>query len=1019
LHALVRWMLVFCGAAGIATAQTAALSGAVYDPSHAGVFNAAVTLINGDTGSARTTVTSADGLYSFALLAPGSYSVTVEAGGFRKAERRAVSLDVAESARLDFTLELAATGESVTVSADASPVRSDSAAVSTVIDRQLIDTLPLNGRSFQTLIALTPGVVMTKANFGEQGQFSVNGQRANANYFTIDGIGANIGVSAGLTLVQSASGSLPGLGATGGTNTLVAVESMQEFRVQTSTYSPEYGRTPGAQISIVTRSGTNQLHGSLFDFFRNDALDARDWFANQQSLPKPRLRQNDFGGVLGGPVHRNTTFFFVSYEGLRLLQPQVEVTDVPSIETRQQAVRSMQPFLNSFPIPNRPPTRFGFAPFVATYTDRSSLDATSVRVDHMIGQRVTLFGRYNHAPSVTTARLFAINNPTDTISGTDTITLGTTALLSTRLTNDLRANFSRTTGESYSRLDNFGGATPLDPHVLFPPYVNVNDAFGGFFIPSGLNSSYYLGKNVANAQRQYNIVDSLSFIARGHQLKFGLDWRRIGTYNGARSYDQFAYFTTPQAAAVGVASSVIVEAQDPGSILFRNLSLFAQDAWKIRPRLTLTYGARWEINPAPEGGPGHPLYTFSNYETPRDLQLAPAGTKFYETTWRNIAPRVGLAYELRRTPSWETTLRGGWGLFYDLGSGLLGQAAASFPYYRLKAFYSSLYYPLPPEAVMAPPFSLAPPVASIYGAVRGLKLPVTHEWNVAIEQALGRNDMLSVSYVGAAGRNLLRQDYFVNPNDSFTYAYLIRNTGFSNFDSLQVQYQHRMSKGLHAMAAYTWGHSLDNASNDSASHLAAIQIDPRRDYGPSDFDIRHALSAAFSYSFFHGWGLDGVVIARSATPVDVTYYRDLGFGLYNFRPDLIAGAPLYLTDPSVAGGRRFNADAFDFPNTFPGRQGTLGRNVLRGFNLNQMNFTIRREFPLVERLKLQFRAEMFNALNHPNFADPSGSLFSPEFGYSTHMLSRDLGRGGVNGGLNPLYQVGGPRSIQLALRLVF
>ena len=190
-------MLVFCGAAGIAGAQTAALSGAVYDPSHAGVFNAAVTLVNGDTGSARTTVTSADGLYSFALLAPGSYSVTVEARGFRKAERRAIPLDVAESARLDFTLVLAVTGESVTVSADASPVRSDSAAVSTVIDRQLIDTLPLNGRSFQTLIALTPGVVMTKASFGEQGQFSVNGQRANANYFTIDGIGANVGVSTG------------------------------------------------------------------------------------------------------------------------------------------------------------------------------------------------------------------------------------------------------------------------------------------------------------------------------------------------------------------------------------------------------------------------------------------------------------------------------------------------------------------------------------------------------------------------------------------------------------------------------------------------------------------------------------------------------------------------------------------------------------------------------------------------------------------------------------------------------
>jgi len=1022
-----RFLRAFMSLAAVSLAygQTAELSGIVRDPSQALVAKAAVTLRNEDNAIERTTTSNEEGYYTFPFVPPGTYALAAQARGFRPTQTNGLKLEVGQTGRLDIVLALASVGESVNVLAGVTLVQSESAAVSTVIDRQLIDTLPLNGRSFQTLIALTPGVVMTKANFGEQGQFSVNGQRANANYFTIDGIGANIGVSAGLTLVQSASGSLPGLGATGGTNTLVAVESMQEFRVQTSTYAPEYGRTPGAQISIATRSGTNTLHGSLFDFFRNDALDSRDWFANQQSLPKPRLRQNDFGGVLGGPVLRNRTFFFVSYEGLRLLQPQVEVTDVPSIDTRQQAVRSMQPFLNSFPIPNRPPTRFGFAPFVATYTDRSSLDATSIRVDHMIGQRATLFGRYNHAPSITTARLFAINNPTDTISGTDTITLGATVLLSTRLTNDLRANFSRTTGESYSRLDNFGGATPLDPRVLFPPYVNINDAFGGFFIPSGLNSSYYLGKNVANAQRQYNIADSLSFIARSHQFKFGVDWRRIGTYNGARGYDQFAYFTTPQAAAVGVASSVIVEAQDPGSILFRNLSLFAQDAWKIRPRLTLTYGARWEINPAPEGGPGHPLYTFTNYQTPRNLQLAPARTKFYETTWRNIAPRVGLAYELRRTPSWETTLRGGWGMFYDLGSGLLGQAAASFPYYRLKSFYST-FYPLPPEAVMAPPFSLAPPVASIYGAIGGLKLPVTHEWNVAIEQALGHNDVVSVSYVGAAGRNLLRQDYFVNPNDNFTYAYLIRNTGFSNFDSLQVQYQHRLSKGLHAMAAYTWGHSLDNASTDSASYLSALQIDPLRDYGPSDFDIRHALSGAFTYDlprwptvFLSNWALDGVVIGRSATPIDVTYYRDLGFGLYNFRPDIIPGVPLYLADPSVAGGRRFNADGFDFPNTFPGRQGTLGRNVLRGFNLNQVNFTIRREFALVERLKLQFRAEMFNVLNHPNFADPSGSLFSPEFGYSTHMLSRDLGRGGVNGGLNPLYQVGGPRSIQLALRMVF
>jgi len=1015
--------------------QTAELAGVVRDPSQALVPGAIITAVNEGTHNKRGTKASNEGFYRLPLLEPGSYTLTAESTGFRPAIVRGVKLDVGQSARLDFSLEIPGTGERVEVNAEASLLRSDSAAVSTVIDRHLIENLPLNGRSFQSLIALTPGVVLTKATFGEQGQFSVNGQRANGNYFTIDGAGANIGVSAGLTLVQSSSGSLPGLGATGGTNTLVAVEAMQEFRVQTSGYAPEYGRTPGAQISIVTRSGTNQLHGALFDFFRNDALDSNDWFANANSLPKPELRQNDFGGTLGGPLFipklyngRDHTFFFFSYEGLRLRQPQVESTDVPSLSVRKDSPDNLQPYLNSFPLPNRPDTRYGFAPFVASFTDSATLDATSLRIDHSIGNRLTLFGRYNYAPSNNTARLFAINNPIDTIANTTTLTLGATSLISPRLNNDLRVNFSKTTGESYSRLDTFGGATPISPTLFFPPFADPKNSFGGFFLSGGVNSSWYLGKNVANAQRQYNLVDTVSFITGSHQIKFGVDYRRISTYNGPRAYDQFAYFTGATGATSGRSSEVVIEAQDAGSILFRNISSFAQDIWKVNPRLTITYGLRWEINPAPEGGPNHPLYTFTGYQNSKQIQLAPVGTPLYNTTWTNFAPRLGIAYQLSGARGRETTLRGGFGLFYDLGAGIIGQSASGFPYYRSIVFYDGIFFPLPPEAAHPPPFSLSPPVASIYGAVNGLKMPVTYEWNIAIERALGQSNALSVSWVGAAGRNLLRQDYFVNPNDNFTYAYLLRNTGFSDFESLQAQFQRRLARGLAALASYTWGHSLDNASNDSASHLAAIIVNPQSDRGPSDFDIRHTLSAAFTYDVAHGkhlafplrnWGVDGVFTFRTATPVDVTYSRDLGYGLYTFRPDIVFGTPIYIDDSTVAGGRRFNPDAFTLQSDYPGRQGALGRNVLRGFSLSQLNFTLRREFPLVEQAKLQFRAEMFNALNHPNFADPIGLLQSPQFGYSVQMLGRDLGRGGVNAGLNPLYQIGGPRSIQLALRLVF
>src|SRR5208282_1663526 len=228
----------------------------------------------------------------------------------------------------------------------------------TVVDRTFADNLPLNGRSFQTLIMLTPGVVVTQTAYDDQGQFSVNGQRADANYFTVDGVSANFGVTGFLPLVQAAGGALPALSVAGGTNSLVSVDAMQEFRVQTSSFAPEFGRTPGGQISIATRSGTNDFHGTLFEYFRNDVLDSNDWFngyTNNPPLPKAEERQNDFGGVLGGPIIKNRTFFFFSYEGLRLRLPQTAISSVPDVGSRQTPNDpAMQQFLNAYPLPNGP-----------------------------------------------------------------------------------------------------------------------------------------------------------------------------------------------------------------------------------------------------------------------------------------------------------------------------------------------------------------------------------------------------------------------------------------------------------------------------------------------------------------------------------------------------------------------------------------------------------------------------------------------------------------------------------------
>jgi hypothetical protein len=299
-----------------------------------------------------------------------------------------------------------------------------------------------------------------------------------------------------------------------------------------------------------------------------------------------------------------------------------------------------------------------------------------------------------------------------------------------------------------------------------------------------------------------------------------------------------------------------------------------------------------------------------------------------------------------------------------------------------------------------------------------------------------------VGYVGAMGRRLLREDVLLNPNPDFTVVRVTRNAAQSNYHALQLQYGRRFSRGLQALASYTWSRSIDNASSDSLPRLRVAAASTTNtgegrdiqntDRAPSDFDVRHSFTAAVTYNlpkprlgcfgsaFFRDWSVDAIVRARTAAPINVVVRSDVigeDLILELQRPDLISGVPVYLKDPTVAGGRRINRAAFSIPTQL--RQGTLGYNALRGFAFSQFDLGLRRQFDLGERLKLQFKAEVFNLLNHPNFGNPVNTLSSNLFGQSTQMLGRSLGNGGINGGLSPLYQIGGPRSIQLALRLQF
>jgi hypothetical protein len=421
--------------------------GYILDPTHRAMPGAQIVVEDPNTGAIRNTSTNQQGFYSVPALSPGLYNIAIEATGFKTIYRNGLVLEADQQARLDFTLTIGSKTESITVEGSAPLLNTSDASVSTLIGNQFVTNMPLNGRSFSSLINITPGVVLSRSNQYEQGQFSVNGQRPDANYFTVDGVSANLGTGSS-NLAQGGAGQLPTVNAFGGMSNLASLDALQEFRIQTSSFAPEYGRTPGGQISVVTKSGTNNFHGTAFEYFRNDVLDANDWFANRGGLHRPELRQNDFGGVLGGPIKKDKLFFFGSYEGLRVRQPQVANTYEPTLATIQSSPAAVQPLLNAFPKPNGADLGDGTAQFTADYSDPSTLNAASLRIDYLLSTKITIFGRYNYAPSSLDQRTGGTQQDNystveHTEYGFQSLTFGMNQSITPRLINEFRFNYSR------------------------------------------------------------------------------------------------------------------------------------------------------------------------------------------------------------------------------------------------------------------------------------------------------------------------------------------------------------------------------------------------------------------------------------------------------------------------------------------------------------------------------------------------------------------------------------------------
>jgi hypothetical protein len=1043
----------------LAQSPNGVINGLVIDPSNRIIVGADVVVVNDVTGLKYTTKTNDEGIYVLPNLPPGPYRLQVSKIGFKTTIKPDIVLNLQDALSINFTLPIGASYETVTVEAGASMINTTDASVSTVVDQTYVKNMPLNGRSFQDLILLTPGIVTQTpqppstgtTGLGRTGEFSVNGQRTESNYYSVDGVSSNVGAAAGETMINvtggsGSSGSLPASTALGTTQALVSVDDLLEFRVQSSTYSAEYGRNPGGQFAFETKSGTNQWHGTAYDYLRNGYFDAADWFDDHFGVKKAALRQNDFGGTLGGPIRipglydgDDRSFFFVSYEGLRLTAPQAaESIFVPDATLRANTPAPLGQVLNAWPIPSPggiDDTVNGFAQFIGSWSDPSSLNSTSVRFDHVVNDRLRLFFRFSDTGSQSATRGPFGDSPTlvsMSVYSMRTYTAGVSSVFSNRFSNEFRLNYSSNEVTGDSVVEPFGGSTPVDLRQVAGLGPGSQTLVGLFYG----ESIFLSASSSSGAQKQWNLVDTVGVSWGRHQFKFGADFRRLAPFSQPVNPDAtWDYFDKNEVEANSAGFSGVF-AFAPGYPLYTNSSVFAQDQWKMSRRLSFSLGLRWEVNPAPGVTRGIKPYTIQFQGTgPDTWTLAPQGRPLWRTTWYNFAPRLGAAYVLHDAPGWETVLRSGGGVFYDTGQQLgSGGVDSQVGFYGQSPFCFSCSFPGNPSAlipvIVNPP---VPPWSYVFGFSTHLQLPYTLQWNASVEQGLGNSQVLTVSYVGSHGSRLLRQNQFssaTNPNTGLFF--VVQNGLTSDYNSLQVQYRRRLLQGLTALASYTWSHCLDYGSQNFAFGY---------ERGNCDFDVRHNLSAAFSYDLpnvrdngfasavLHHWGLDDRVTARTAFPVtlsgnvmvDPTTGRQFNAGL-----DLVPGQPTYLYGADCAsvlqglgdlppgqgcpGGRAIDPNGF--VNVISGL-GDAPRNFVRGFGAWQMDAAVRRDFPIRGPLKLQFRAEAFNIFNHPNFGTVNSNFGQKTFGQATGTLATSLGI------LSPIYQMGGPRSMQFALKLVF
>lgn len=987
------------------------ISGAVTDASGAVIPNAAVSLKNTQTGVVTELTTNTQGLYVAPGLAVGNYDVEVQAQGF-KTHVRSVVLTVGSQLVIDVGLTAGAVSETVNVTADAAQLQTASSEISALIGQRQLRELPLNGRNYEQLVLLAPGVQRSTTSvqssfYGRAPSFSVAGSRPVGQAVWLDGADIQ-------GFWEHASGNAI-------TGTSLGVEAIGEFQVMTNTYTARFSGN-GAAINATTRSGANDWHGSAYEFHRNSALDALNFFDNPASPPS--FRRNQYGGTFGGPLKRNKSFFFVNYEGLRQGLGLTAIATVPDANARNglvpcasapaaQCVNGLanvgvnartKPILDLFPLPNNISLGGGLARSISVLKQIAKEDFVTTRVDHTFSANHSAFARYifDHGTVLDpiiggTTGLF----PEQSRGRNQFFTLEDKKVISSALVNLARFSFVRTYRGAFADVN----YPALD---FFPGEGRQNGGVGiggiGRFGPSQFTPNF-------SVQNGFSVADDIIWAKGKHSLEMGAEFRRLQSNHVDNFFTSGTYTFTTLVSFLTAAPASFLGALPRRANAYRGFREsrfypYVQDTWKVARNLTLNLGLRWDLQSNPTEANGL-LFAFVDPTKDAGYTQVPHVFKT-NPSLKNLGPRLGVAWDPFKDH--KTVLRAGFGQFYSVIGVRNYMPAFLFAGPYQAALQIAPSFPLPFQGNSIPLITIGNALTYDPG-----KTPYMAQYNFNVQRQLPGDLILTASYVGSRGVNLMvpvdnnpvvprtvnsvqvfqsatnpavgQSAPRTNPNPGVGALLFNRLNGPSWYNSLQLYVTRNLAQGLQFQSSYTYSKCLDQGSvsygleGNAANNAQLNPYDQTTEKGLCGFDVRHNYTGNVVYllpfkgnQLIEGWQASLIASLRTGQPFTVLTGFDRASigGAATSRPNLVSGRS---ANPILGTPDRWY-DPAAFALQAPGTLGNLARNTLTGPGLVTFDLSLAKTFKIVEKLNAQFRAEAFNLANHPNFGLPVNTLFT-------------------------------------------